>query len=48
MVDKPEDETSEDPIPPELEELYDPDEVFEIDATPEELAEALFKPKQSA
>ena len=38
MEKKPEDE-----IPPELEDQYDPDEVFEIDATPEELADALFK-----
>lgn len=43
MVDKPEDETSEDELPEELEDLYDPDEVFQIDATPEELAESLFK-----
>ena len=34
---------SEDELPEELEELYDPDEVFKIDATPEALAEALLK-----
>ena len=33
----------EDPIPSELKHLYDPDEVFHFDCTPEELAEALFK-----
>ena len=34
----------EDPIPPELEHLYDPYEVFKIDATPEEVAQALTRP----
>ena len=33
-------------IPPELEHLYDPDEVFRTEATPEQVAEALFpKPR---
>ena len=40
---EPEDETVEDEMPEELEDQYDPDEVFKIDATPEELADALFK-----
>lgn len=31
-------------IPPELEDSYDPEEVFEFDCTPEELAEALLSP----
>lgn len=29
--------------PPELEDLYDPDEVFTFEGTPEDLANALFK-----
>lgn len=33
----------EEALPEELEDAYDPDEVFEFDATPEELADALFK-----
>lgn len=33
----------EDELPEELEDEYDPEEVFKIDGTPEELAEALFK-----
>ncbi len=32
-----------DELPEELEDAYDPDEVFKFDATPEEVAEALFK-----
>lgn len=39
----PEDETGPDELPPELEDLHDPDEVFRIDATPEQIAEALVK-----
>ena len=39
----PEDEIDADEIPEELEDQYDPDEVFKIDASPEELADALFK-----
>ena len=35
---KPEDP---DELPPELEELYDPDETFKINATPEEAARVL-------
>ncbi len=37
--------TPEEP-PPELEDLYDPDEVFQFDGTPENLADALFKGAQ--
>lgn len=29
--------------PPELDELYDPDEVFTFEGTPEDLADALFE-----
>ncbi|MCY3637457.1 MAG: hypothetical protein OXH23_17795 [bacterium] len=38
--------TPEDKLPPELEDQYDPDEVFEIDGTPEDLADALFKKQE--
>lgn len=31
----------------EPEDQYDPDEIFEFDATPEELADALFKDSKS-
>lgn len=33
--------TPEEP-PPEMEDLYDPDEVFIFEGTPEDLADALF------
>ncbi len=36
----------EDPIPPELEHLYDPDEVFRFDCTPEELADAVLRTRE--
>lgn len=39
--------TPEDELPEELEDAYDPEEVFEFDATPEELADALFKKDRS-
>ena len=34
-------------IPKELEDQFDPEEVFEFDCTPEELAEALFPPDKN-
>ena len=35
--------TGPDDIPPEIENLYDPDEVFHFDCTPEELADAVLR-----
>lgn len=31
--------------PPDIEDLYDPDEVFRFDGTPEDLADAILKPQ---
>ena len=36
----------EDPIPPELEHLYDTDEVFHLDCTPEKLAGAVLRTRE--
>ncbi|MCY4135312.1 MAG: hypothetical protein OXG30_10435 [bacterium] len=31
--------------PPDIEDLYDPDEAFRFDGTPEDLADAILKPQ---
>ena len=31
--------------PPELDDLYDPDETFHFDGTPEDLADKILKPR---
>lgn len=42
-MEKAPEEEAADEMPEDLEDQFDPDEVFEFDATPEELADALFK-----